>query len=133
MNRKEAAKLLPIIRAFIAGMVIECRTRTWEVNKGWQYSTDWKKTEELKFQDTYEYRIKPEPTYRPFANTEECWTEMEKHQPFGWVKTKDKGIRLCIIGLNQGSAFTQVGHKYDEALDEFIFADGAPFGIKEEE
>lgn len=133
MNRKEAAKLLPIIRAFIAGMVIECRTRTWELNKGWQYSTDWKKTEELKFQDTYEYRIKPEPTYRPFANTEECWTEMEKHQPFGWVKTKDKGIRLCIIGLNQGSAFTQVGHKYDEALDEFIFADGAPFGIKEEE
>lgn len=133
MDRKEAAKLLPIIRAFIAGMVIECRTRTWEVNKGWQYSTDWEKTEELKFQDTYEYRIKPEPTYRPFANTEECWTEMEKHQPFGWVKTKDKGIRLCIIGLNQGSAFTQVGHKYDEALDEFIFADGAPFGIKEEE
>ena len=31
------------------------------------------------------------------------------------------------------SAFTQVGHKYDEALDDFIFADGLPFGIKVEE
>ncbi len=79
------------------------------------------------------YRIKPEPKYRPFANAEECWAEMSEHQPFGWVKTKDKGIRLCMSGLNQKSAFTQVGHKYDEAFDEFIFADGLPFGVKVEE
>ena len=79
------------------------------------------------------YRIKPEVKFRPFANAEECWKEMEKHQPFGWVKTKDKGIRLCMSGLNQKSAFTQVGHKYDEAFDEFTFADGTPFGVKVEE
>ena len=58
---------------------------------------------------------------------------MQKHQPFGWVKTKDKGIRLCMSGLNQKSAFTQVGYKYDEAFDEFIFADGTSFGVKVEE
>lgn len=58
---------------------------------------------------------------------------MQKHQPFAWVKTKDKGIRLCMSGLNQKSAFTQVGYKYDEAFDEFIFADGLPFGVKVEE
>lgn len=79
------------------------------------------------------YRIKPESTYRPFKDAEECWAEMQKHQPFGWVKTKDKGIRLCMSGLNQKSAFTQVGYKYDEAFDEFIFADGLPFGVKVEE
>lgn len=77
--------------------------------------------------------IKPGVNYRPFANEEECWQEMQKHQPFGWVKTKDKGIRLCMSGLNQKSAFTQVGHEYDEAFDEFIFADGLPFGVKVEE
>ena len=38
-----------------------------------------------------------------------------------------------MSGLNQESAFTQVGHKYDEAFDEFIFADGLPFGVKVEE
>jgi hypothetical protein len=38
-----------------------------------------------------------------------------------------------MSGLNKKSAFTQVGHKYDEAFDEFIFADGLPFGVKVEE
>lgn len=79
------------------------------------------------------FRIKSESKYRPFKDEEECWQEMQKHQPFGWVKTKDKGIRLCMSGLNQKSAFTQVGYKYDEAFDEFIFADGLPFGMKVEE
>lgn len=133
MNRNQAKEFYPIMQAFAEGKVIECRTRTWELNKGWQYSTTWKETEELKFQDTYEYRIKPEPKYRPFKDAEECWAEMLKHEPFGWVKTKDKGIRLCMSGLNQKSAFTQVGYKYDEAFDEFIFADGTPFGVKVEE
>jgi hypothetical protein len=133
MNRNQAKEFYPIMKAFAEGKVIECRTRIWELNKGWQYSTNWKETEELKFQDTYEYRIKPEPKYRPFKDEEECWAEMQKHQPFGWVKTKDKGIRLCMSGLNQKSAFTQVGYKYDEAFDEFIFADGTSFGVKVEE
>lgn len=133
MDRKQAKEFYPIMQAFAEGKVIERRTRTWELNKGWQYSTNWKETEELKFQDTYEYRIKPEPKYRPFKDEEECWAEMQKHQPFGWVKTKDKGIRLCMSGLNQKSAFTQVGYKYDEAFDEFIFADGTSFGVKVEE
>lgn len=133
MNRNQAKEFYPIMKAFAEGKVIECRTRIWELNKGWQYSTNWKETEELKFQDTYGYRIKPEPKYRPFKDEEECWAEMQKHQPFGWVKTKDKGIRLCMSGLNQKSAFTQVGYKYDEAFDEFIFADGTSFGVKVEE
>lgn len=133
MNRNQAKEFYPIMKAFAEGKVIECRTRIWELNKGWQYSTNWKETEELKFQDTYEYRIKPEPKYRPFKDEEECWAEMQKHQPFGWVKTKDKGIRLCMSGLNQKSAFTQVGYKYDEAFDDFIFADGTSFGVKVEE
>lgn len=133
MDKNQAKEFYPIMKAFAEGKVIERRTRIWELNKGWQYSTNWKETEELKFQDTYEYRIKPEPKYRPFKDEEECWAEMQKHQPFGWVKTKDKGIRLCMSGLNQKSAFTQVGYKYDEAFDEFIFADGTSFGVKVEE
>ena len=29
-----------------------------------------------------------EPSYRPFKSQEECWNEMQKHQPFGWIKSK---------------------------------------------
>lgn len=31
--------------------------------------------------ETDSYRIKPK--YRPFKDAEECWVEMQKHQPFG--------------------------------------------------
>lgn len=108
MNRNQAKEFYPIMQAFAEGKTIECRTRVWELNKGWQYSTTWKETEELKFQDTYEYRIKPKPKYRPFKDAEECWNEMQKHQPFGWVNYN--GYRANIAAV-MGSAITFVNNK----------------------
>lgn len=128
MNRKEAAELSPFIKAFGEGRIIESYSIT-DVSKAWREVTDFP----IGMNKNFKFRIKPEPIYRPFKDAEECWEGMQNHQPFGWVKTKDKGIRLCMSGLNQKSAFTQVGHKYDEAFDEFIFADGLPFGVKVEE
>lgn len=128
MNRKEAAELSPFIKAFGEGRIIESSSIT-DVSKAWREVTDFP----IGMIKNFKFRIKPEPKYCPFKDAEECWEEMQKHQPFGWVKTKDKGIRLCMSGLNQKSAFTQVGYKYDEAFDEFIFADGLPFGVKVEE
>ena len=124
MNRNQAKEFYPIMQAFAEGKAIECRTRVWELNKGWKYSTTWKETEELKFQDTYEYRIKPESTYRPFNSAEECWQEMLKHQPFGWVKT-DSGYEP-IWHVNKGDDF-------NATFKDSTFADGTPYGIKEEE
>jgi hypothetical protein len=131
MTKEEAKEFYPILKAFAEGKVIECRTKPGTINNS--VPNEWTEMKEIDFWNGIEYRIKPEPKYRPFANAEECWEEMLKHQPFGWVKTKDKVIRLCMSGLNQKGAFTQVGHEYDEAFDEFIFADGTPFGIKVEE
>ena len=136
MNRKEAAKLLPIIQAFLEGRKIERKTRSWELNKGWHDVTQWEETEELIFRDTFVYRIKPEPKYRPFANAEECWNEMQKHQPFGWVRSKDDGSRALItlmiserdISINSISGFTMY-----ELMEKFTFDDGAVFGILKEE
>lgn len=133
MTREEAKAFYPILQAFAEGKVIETRTDPNVVGKGLEDMNDWTEMNEIEHWNNIQYRVKPEPTYRPFANAEECWEEMLKHEPFGWVKTKDKGIRLCMSGLNQKSAFTQVGHKYDEAFDEFTFADGTPFGVKVEE
>ena len=125
MTREEVKEMLPVLQAFAEGKTIESRCIKGDKSL-------WYDDEDPSFDNDFEYRIKPEPKYRPFANAEECWNEMQKHQPFGWLKTKDKGIRLCMSGLNQKSAFTQVGYKYDEAFDEFIFDDGIPFGVKEE-
>lgn len=133
MTREEAKAFYPILQAFAEGKVIEIRTDPNVVGKGLEDMNDWTEMNEIEHWNNIQYRVKPEPTYRPFKDAEECWAEMLEHHPFGWVKTKDRGIRLCMSGLNQKSAFTQVGHKYDEAFDEFTFADGTPFGVKVEE
>jgi len=132
MNRNQAKEFYPIMQAFAEGKAIECRTRVWELNKGWKYSTTWKETEELKFQDTYEYRIKQEPIYRPFKDAEECWQEMKKHQPFGWViKQGEKKILITEVltfGINLHRQESSYG--FDEANRILTFADGTPFGVK---
>lgn len=134
MDIENVKKALPIMQAFAEGRVIECRTRTWELNKGWQYSTNWEKTEELKFQDTYEYRIKQEPAYRPFKDAEECWQEMEKHQPFGWVKDRN-GSKFVIENVDS-RGFVEVYDEgtctFNEVFENRTFADGTHFGVKEE-
>ena len=94
------------------------------------------------FIETPIFRIKPEPKYRPFENQEECWTEMLKHQPFGWVKSKVKGY-FHLIGLVQWASeledvmiifatSEQLARSSRSLFEDFIFADGTPFGIKEE-
>lgn len=138
MTRKEAKVLLPIIKAYVEGKTIECRTRVWELNKGWKYSTTWKETKELKFQDTYEYRIKPEPKYRPFKNAEECWNEMQKHEYFGWIKAKDASIPSRFMTINsirneEVSITSGIDFTYNELVEHYTFIDRTPFGIKEEE
>ena len=70
------------------------------------------------------YRIKPEAKYRPFKNAEECWQEMLKHQPFGWVKT-DSGYEP-LWHVNKSDDF-------NATFKDSIFADGTRFGIKQEE
>ena len=142
MNRKEAAELLPIIKAFAEGRKIERKTRSWELNKGWHDVTQWEETEELICRDTFVYRIKPNPKYRPFANAEECLQEMRKHEPFGWIKSKDKGY-FNLIGLVQFASeledvmitfatSEQLARSSRSIYENYIFVDGTLFGIKEE-
>ena len=89
----------------------------------------------------YFYRVKPEPKYRPFKSQEGCWNEMLKHQPFGWVKSKVKGY-FHLIGLVQWASeledvmivfatSEQLARSSRSLFEDFIFADGTPFGIKE--
>lgn len=84
MNRKEATELLPIIQAFSEGRVIEFSSIT-DVSKAWREVTDFP----IGMIKNFKFRIKSEPKYRPFKNAEECWAEMLKHHPFGWVKDKE--------------------------------------------
>lgn len=128
MNRNQAKQLLPIIQAYVEGKQIQ------------HLYNEWKDVDELDIDLAVNpelYRIKPEPKYRPFANAEECWNEMKKHQPFGWVKDKKDGHHAlitavdddtCGMSLNGNAAWSLSG-----IMDLFTFADDVPFGVKVEE
>lgn len=126
MNRKEAAELLPIIQAFAEGRDIEYRTKGF--NENWKKVTQ---IPELSFK-SFEYRIKPEPSYRPFANAEECWQEMLKHQPFGWVKYNGYRVNVAAV-MGTAVIFTNTKDRnflFQQAFEECTFIDKQPFGIK---
>lgn len=134
MTREEAKELLPIIQAFAEGKTIEIYD-----NREWQDLI----IGSIKFDcKPSRYRIKPEPKYRPFKTKEECWNEMQKHQPFGWLKSKKNGRFHCIGEVSWSDEFKIVtiplstseslSRSSDSVFDEYTFADDAPFGVIEE-
>ena len=83
------------------------------------------------------YRIKPEAKYRSFKNAKECWQEMSKHQPFGWIKCKEGYFSIVYVN----DEYAGLGDRYDSSIllasknsyTDNTFVDGTPFGIKEDE
>ena len=132
MTREEAKELMPIMQAFAEGKTIEYRG----------YGGAWKVAQTPTWSSHLCYRIKPKPKYRPFKTQEECWNEMLKHQPFGWLKSKKNGRFHCIGEVYWSDKFETVcivlstseslSRSSDSVFDGYTFADGAPFGVMEE-
>lgn len=73
------------------------------------------------------------PKYRPFKDAEECWQEMQKHQPFGWVKAYHGYFNIIGImndKINFGTNNNWLDYEY--MFNMYKFIDGTAFGIKEE-
>lgn len=127
MTREEIKKMMPILVAFAEGKAIESRCVKGDKSL-------WYDDEDPSFDDDFEYRIKPEPNYRPFKDAEECWAEMFKHESFGWVKStlfKDLALVQRVTTL-----YVEINRDiidYKDTLEKFTFADGTPFGVKVEE
>lgn len=130
MDRNQAKEFFHIMQAFADGKAIECRTKPSAV-KGTSVPNDWTEMKEIEYWNNTEYRIKPEVKFRPFANVEECWKEMQKHQPFGWVKINNNDFNI-ITALNTYVYLNDISISYIDAFDNYTFADGTPFGVKDE-
>lgn len=138
MDRNQAKEFYPILQAFAEGRVIVCRTKPSAI-KGKDIPNDWTEMKDITYWSNIEYRIKPDSKakakYRPFANVEECWTEMKKHQPFGWIKSKEDGSRslITLIISEENIDINCIGgFNLDKIMKRFTFDDGAVFGILEE-
>ena len=133
MKREEVRKILPMLQAYAEGKVIETRTDP-SVLKRKDTPNEWTEMKEIEYWNNVEYRIKPEPKFRPFKDAEECWAEMQKHQPFGWLKSKENGYYSFITMLNNRFRLNGYdGWWFDDTIKKFTFADGTPFGVKVEE
>lgn len=120
MTREQVKNMLPIIQAFAEGKTIEY------CNNG-----NWIEQENFWFMDNMRnYRIKPEPKYRPFKNADECWQEMQKHNPFGWIKVKNSNCYKFLAAVQNIGIYSVGKCEYETGFKNFIFADGAPFGVK---
>ena len=82
--------------------------------------------------DQADFRCSPDK-YRPFKSEEECWQEMQKHQPFGWVMRIEIGGFVHITSVQSNKIlFTDYIYIYEKAFKYYKFPDGSPFGIKED-
>ena len=122
MTREEARKLLPLMEAYSKGKTIQIKNKD-----------KWADLVEATFAASPDkYRIKPEQKYRPFKNQEECWNEMSKHQPFGWVKNECGNIFNIIAIFKESIKLNESSHHYSDLCKHFKFMDGTPCGIKED-
>ena len=133
ITKEEAKELLPFIKALAEGKTIQDKI---------EGVTDWVDTDEINLDyngQRLKHRIKPEPKYRPFKDMEECWQEMLKHQPFGWLKAKESKS-VALIGnvyMNKEVWIVWATNEKDiysafDLFTNYVFADGTPYGIKEE-
>ena len=143
MDRNQAKEFYPILQAFAEGKIIETRRKPTADNNGvtkdgWFEFNDWAEMKELEYWVNVDYRIKPEPKYRPFKDAKECWNEMLKHQPFGVVKDKYFANyqihRAFACLITDGCDFCGYENEtFESCFKNLLFADDTPFGVKVEE
>lgn len=129
-NKEEVKSVMNIIQAFADGKTIQAID---------PYDDEWVDQTGLNFKALFErqYRIKPEQKYRPFKDAKECWNEMQKHQPFGWIKCKEGYFNIVYVndqyvgltGKDDSSILLASKNSYQDNT----FYDGTPFGVKVEE
>ena len=137
MTIEETKERIAVMQAYVDGKQIQ----------GMCSDGKWVSVPEPSWSINGKFRIKPEPKYRPFKDVDECWQEMLKHQPFGWVKEKgdklsyellacvsendEAPISFAVYGSVGMGIIDRPSIKFNEMFNAFTFADGAPFGVKE--
>ena len=128
-NKEEVKSVMNIIQAFADGKTIQAID---------PYEDEWVDQAGLNFKALFEgqYRIKPEHTYRQFKNAEECWQEMQKHKPFGWIKCEEGCFNIVYVtdeyvGLADPDG-SSISLASKNSYQDNTFADGTPFGVKVE-
>jgi hypothetical protein len=134
MTIEETKERIAVMQAYVDGKQIQ----------GMCSDGKWVDVPEPSWSINGNFRVKPEPKFRPFKNADECWQEMLKHEPFGWVVIIENNLSIkyniqALIqnGVKSTAVLTDdvMSEKFpfEGVLQKFTFVDGTPFGIKKEE
>jgi len=128
MTREEAKRRAELYSALAAGKIIQVQNP--ETGK-WEY-LDLNKFDG--FMEEYNFRIKPEPKYRPFKSQKECFKEMNCHPNFGWLIIVETGKEATIEAVHSDKIILTNDFEclFKDAFKCYKFTDGTPFGIIEE-
>ena len=76
----------------------------------------------------FDYRVNNHA--RQFKNDKECWEELFKHNPIGYLKNIKTGYKVFITGIyNYYISADGETYTFREAFSQYVFEDGSPFGI----
>lgn len=117
MTKEETKERIAVMQAYVDGKEIEFYNGT---------NGEWETLSNVLWCSNEKYRVKPTPKYRPFESSEECWNEMLKHEPFGWIKDHD-GIYFQIQSTDGSEG------RFERSFKRYTFVDGTPLGVIEEE
>lgn len=133
---------IKVMQAYLEGKQIQCKAVKYDIciwlddnNPSW----DW---------NNCEYRIKSEPTYRPYKDIEEMLEDFKKRakglqlaegiqQPVFsnlWLNHKNCGLMLPIAGIDKSDEKILLGDNWTIlkiVFDDWTYLDGSPFGIME--
>ena len=126
----EAQDRIALMQAYVDGKQIQYFNRL---------EGKWEDTTDPRWSQGSSYRIKTEIKCRPFRDVEECWQEMQKHRPFGWIKSNEDGhyAMVTTVDVVEGEKYIAISGNnlwsFDDTMNNYTFADGTPFGINIEE
>lgn len=125
MTIEETKERIAVMQAYVDGKQIQGKCSDGK----------WADVPEPSWSINGNFRIKPEPKYRPFKDADECWQEMLKHEPFGWIKRR--GCYVNIVAVTDVYAYLSEADgsaillASKNSYNDNTFADGTPFGVKE--
>ena len=158
MTKEEIKKFLDNTKVYVNGKSKEIQEKLFSFGYTWNWDNRVKFTKEpflfisgtggithsndMVLFNKYEYREITadeilsleitEPSYRPFKSQEECFEEIQKHIPLGWIKSKMGNIFNIIALYHDEIKINECEYGYSKLFENYMFMDGAPFGIKED-
>ena len=137
MNREEAAHLSDVLKAYSEGKDIEIASKgcsdwmTYNVSKDEKIITEFSS-------DHFDYRIKPEPKYRPYKNAEEFLKGQKEHGDMLYNRVNGEyhhPVQVRNGGINVMYENNTTYHTFAELLKSsynYTWQDGTKCGIIED-